>query len=74
MWPFNKRENVEPDTRINYILVPKEDITAYELALLVKARGWNDLLQGLPKEAKRHLIEVVIDNKTGMEIHKRELV
>ena len=61
-------------THINYTLSPKPDITAYELALLVAAKGSNEKLQALPDSAKRHLIEVVIDSKTGHEIHRRPAV
>ena len=73
MWPFKKKE---PRTAIKYRLTPKEDITAYEVALLLAGRGKNnEEIRELPDCALRHITEVVCevddDGFTIKEIHYR---
>lgn len=70
MWPFKKKLKIR-ETEVNYLLHPKEDITAYELALILRAKGSRKAIQELPKEALRHMTEVVVDAETYDPIHYR---
>lgn len=44
----------------NYVMDPKEDITAYELAIILQYQGYHgdkieDVIEKLPSNVKRHL-------------------
>ena len=55
-------------SQLRYNFTPKEDITSYELAVLIKYRGFShSFLAALPDNVKRHLTEVIVD-EDGNEV------